>query len=78
MVKNPRDSQWKNELIMGRRIPIDIYEGQNEMRGKINGKLFKEGQQKSSTRLRDRVIVRQRMKNECHHQVKEPRTFCKV
>ena len=29
-------------------------------------------------RLYDRVIVRQRMKNECHHHVKESRTFCKA
>ena len=27
MAKNLRDSRRKNELIMGRRIPIDIYEG---------------------------------------------------
>ena len=33
---------------------------------------------KSSTRLSSRVIVRQRMKNECHYHVKEPWTFCKA
>ena len=27
---------------------------------------------------RDRVIVRKRVKNECHNHVKKPRTFCKV
>ena len=27
MVKCPRDSGGKNELITGRRIPIDIYKG---------------------------------------------------
>jgi len=36
MVKDPRDSGKKNELITGRCIPIDIYEGYNEVRGKIN------------------------------------------
>ena len=35
MAKDPRDSQRKNELIMGRRIPIDIYKGQNEVRKEI-------------------------------------------
>ena len=27
MAKDPRDSRRKNELITGRRIPIDIYKG---------------------------------------------------
>ena len=27
MAKNPRDSRRKNELIMGRRVPINIYKG---------------------------------------------------
>ena len=35
MAKDPRNSQRKNELIMGRRIPIDIYKGQNEVRKKV-------------------------------------------
>ena len=43
MVKDPCDSRRKDELIMGRRIPIDIYEGQDEVRGKINGKSLKKG-----------------------------------
>ena len=43
MAKDSRDSRKKNEFITGCRIPIDINEGQNEMRGKINGKPLKEG-----------------------------------
>ena len=43
MVKDSRDSRRKNELIMGRRIPIDIYEGQNEVKGKINSESLKKG-----------------------------------
>ena len=78
MAKNLHDSRRKNELITGHRILIDIYKGEYEVRGKIYGKPLKEGQQKSSTRLCDRVIVRQRMKNKCHHHIKESRTICKV
>ena len=59
MGKNLRDSRRKNEFITGRRIPIDIYKGLNEVRGKINDKPLKQGQQKSSTSLYDRVIVKQ-------------------
>ena len=40
--------------------------------------MLKKGQQKLSTRLCDRVIVRKRVKNECHNHVQKPRTFCKV
>ena len=43
MVKKPYDSGRKDELIMSRRIAIDIYEGKNEMRGKINREALKEG-----------------------------------
>ena len=43
MAENPRDSRRKNELITGRRIPIDIYKGEYEVRGKINGKSLKKG-----------------------------------
>ena len=72
------DSQRKKKLITGRHIPIDIYKRQDEVRGKINGKPLKEGQQKSSTRLCDRVILRQWMENKCYHNVKESQTFYKV
>ena len=43
MAKNPHDSRRENELITGHRILIDIYEGKNEVRGKIYGKPLKEG-----------------------------------
>ena len=43
MVKCPRDSGGKNELITGRRIPIDIYKGEYKVKGKINSKSFKKG-----------------------------------
>ena len=40
MVKDPRDSRKKNELITSCRIPIDIYDRDNEMRGEVNGKVL--------------------------------------
>ena len=43
MANDSRDSQRKNELIISRRIPIDIYEGKDEVRGKINRKSLKKG-----------------------------------
>ena len=43
MVENLRDSRRKNELITGRRIPIDIYKGENEVRGKIYSESLKKG-----------------------------------
>ena len=39
--------------------------------------MLKKGQQKSSTRLGDRVIVRERMKYKGHHHVQKLRAFCK-
>ena len=50
----------------------------NKMRRKIYSKMLKKGQQKSSTRLCDRVIVKERVKNGSHNHVQKPRTFCKV
>ena len=43
MAENSRDSRRKNELITGYRILIDIYKGEYEMRGKVNGMPLKEG-----------------------------------
>ena len=77
MAKEPHDSKRKNELIMGHRILIDIYKGEYKIRREINRKILNEGLQKSSMRLCNGVIVRRQMKNECHHHVQEPRTFCK-
>ena len=52
------DRQRKNELITSHCIPININDRSNEIRGEVNGEILKEGQQKSSTRLCDRVVVR--------------------
>ena len=43
MEENPRDSRTENELIMGCHIPIDIYKGENEVRGKIYSESLKKG-----------------------------------
>ena len=43
MVNDPRDSRRKNELITGRRIPMNIYKGEYKVRRKINGKSIKKG-----------------------------------
>jgi len=40
LAKDLRDSQRKNELIMDRRIPIDINERSDKMRGEVNGKIL--------------------------------------
>ena len=61
MANDPCDSKRENKFITGHRILIDIYKGEYEMRGKVNGKLLNEGQQKLSTRLSNRIIVRQGM-----------------
>ena len=77
MAYDPRDSRRKDKLIMGRRILIDIYKGENEMIGKVYREVLNKGKQKASSRLGNGVIMRQRIENECHHHIKEPRTFCK-
>ena len=56
---------------------MNIYNRKNEVRGKIYSKMLKWRQQKSSTRLCDRVIVREWMQNKSHHHVYESRTFSK-
>ena len=61
MVKNPHDSRRENELITSRHILIDIYKGKYEMRGKVYGKSLKYEYKKSSTRLSNRIIVKQGM-----------------
>ena len=40
--------------------------------------MLKKGQKKLSTRLCDRVIVRERVENKCHDHVQKPRAFCKA
>ena len=56
---------------------MDVYDRKNKVRRKIYSKMLKKGQQKSSTRLSDKVIVRKRVKNKCHDHVKKPRAFSK-
>ena len=41
MVENPHDNQRENELIMGHRILIDIYNGKYEVGGKIDSESHK-------------------------------------
>ena len=41
MAENPHDSQRENEFITGRRILIDIYKGENEVKGKIYSESLK-------------------------------------
>ena len=43
MAEDLRDSWRENKIIMGRRIPIDIYKGEYEMRGKIYSESLKKG-----------------------------------
>ena len=43
MAKNSCDSQRENELITGRHILIDIYNGEYEVRGKIYNESLKKG-----------------------------------
>ena len=43
MAKEPCDSRRENELITGRRILIDIYKGEYEVRRKVNRKILNEG-----------------------------------
>ena len=57
---------------------MNIYDGKNKMRREINRKMLKKGQQKSSTRLDDRVIVRERMEYKGHHHVQKLWAFCKA
>ena len=42
-MNDPRDSKREDKLIMGCHIPKDIYKGEYEMKGKVNGKLLNEG-----------------------------------
>ena len=48
---------------------MNIYNGKNKIRREINSKMLKKGKKKSSTRLDDGVIVRERMEYKGHHHV---------
>ena len=43
MAENPRNSRRKNKLITGHCIPINIYEGEDEVREKIYSESLKKG-----------------------------------
>ena len=77
MAYNPQDSGRKDELIMGRRIQMNIYNRQNEMRREVYSKMLKKRQQKLSTKLCDGVVVKEWMEYKSHHHVYESRTFSK-
>ena len=78
VLKDPRDSRTKDELIMGSSVLIYIYDRCDEVRDKIDGKILHQGKKKTSTRLSDGVIVRQWCESECHYYVKESQAFCKT
>ena len=78
MLKDPRDSRRKDELITSSNVPIHIYDRCDEVRGKVDGKIHHQRKKKTSTRLNDGVIVRQCCKSECHYYVTESRAFCKT
>ena len=52
---------------------MNIYDGKNKMKREINSKMLKKGQQKSSMRLGNRVIVRERMEYKGYHYVQTQR-----
>ena len=56
---------------------MNIYGGKNKMRREINSKMLKKEQQKSSARLGDRVIMKERMEYKGYHHVKKLWAFCK-
>ena len=62
---------------MGRRIPIDIYDQKNEMKGKIYSEMLYQRKQKLSTGLGNKVIMRKGMKNKSHNHVQKSRAFSK-
>ena len=56
---------------------MNISNRKNEMRRKVYSKMLKKRQQKPSTRLCDRVVMREWMEYKSHHHVYESRTFSK-
>ena len=78
VLKDLRDSRRKDELITSSGILIHIYDRCDEVKGKVNGKILHQGKKKTSMRLSDGVITRQKSESECHHHVKESRAFGKA
>ena len=78
VLKDSCDSRRKDKLITSSDILIHIYDRCDEVRGKVNEKILHQGKKKTSMRLSDGVIVRQKSESECHHHVKESRAFGKA
>ena len=57
---------------------MDIYDRKNKVKREIYNEMLKKGQQKQSTRLCDRVIMRERVEKKCHDHVQKPKAFCKA
>ena len=57
---------------------MDIYDRKNKVRREIYNEMLKNGQQKQSTRLCDRVIMRERVEKKCHDHIQKPKAFCKA
>ena len=57
---------------------MNIYNGNIKMRREINSKMLKKGQQKSSTRLGDRVIVREKWSTNAITMFKNREPFAKA
>ena len=57
---------------------MNIYNGKNKMRREINSKMLKKGQQKLSTRLGDRVIVREKWSTNAITMFKNCEPFAKA
>ena len=57
------------KILMIAEGKMNIYDRKNKMRREINSKMLKKGQQKSSMRLSDKVIMREKMEYKGHHHV---------
>ena len=57
---------------------MDIYDRKNKVRREIYSEMLKKGEQKSSMRLCDRFIMREKVENKFHDHVQKLRAFCKA
>ena len=54
---------------------MDIYDRKNKVRREIYNEMLKKGEQKSSMRLCDRFIMREKVENKFHDHVQKLRAF---
>ena len=54
---------------------MDIYDRKNKVRREIYSEMLKKGEQKSSMRLCDRFIMREKVENKFHDHVQKLRAF---